>query len=250
MGLLKTVFHVHTHYSDDANVSVQDLLAEARARNVQCLAVTDHDTIEGAQELASRCGPELRVIIGEEVSTRDGHLIGLFLQEHIPAGLSARRTAELIRSQEGLVIAPHPFNRLFGCSLRDRIHTLWGVLDAIEICNAQNLLPFADRRAAELARTHQMPQIVGVDVHHRDYLDSCYQVIPAFDDAGGFLASLRQAAFVLDHHPLSYFLQSARVAACSRLGLRPPAGYGERCSTPRRPVPVEAPQLPTPAPAE
>ena len=78
--LIKTVFHIHTDYSDDSNLSCKALYAEARRANVDCVVITDHDSIEGAVRLREIARESLRVIIGEEISTTDGHLIGLFLQ--------------------------------------------------------------------------------------------------------------------------------------------------------------------------
>ena len=123
-NVLKTVFHVHTDYSDDSNISISHLIDACAHRKVNCIAVTDHDTIAGARELAAHAGPSLRVIIGEEISTIDGHLIGLFLRERIEPGMPVRRSAEAIHDQGGLVVVPHPFNRIFGCSLNEKVYEI------------------------------------------------------------------------------------------------------------------------------
>lgn len=234
MAFIKTVFHIHTDYSDDSNLSLLRLVGEARERGVGCVAVTDHDSIAGAVRLAEMAGDDLRVIVGQEVSTSDGHLIGLFLQDLVEPGMSVRRTAEAIRQQGGLVVVPHPYNRLFDCSLGDRVYDILDLIDIVEIVNAQNLSPFPNRRARELARRHGLPAIAGTDAHHRGYLDSCYQMMHGFDGPAGFVASLQTARLHVSAHPLSYFLRTAWLLGREWLGLGPPAGYGVNAAASRR----------------
>lgn len=231
---IKTVFHVHTHYSDDGNASVQDIIDNARLSGVDCVAVTDHDSIEGARKLDAIAPDDLHVIIGEEISTADGHLVGLFLSEQIRPGMSARETAEAIRDQGGLVVVPHPFNRMFGCSLRDRAYEILDLIDVVEIANAQNLSPWPNRRAAAFAKQHDLPGIAGGDVHHRGYLGTSFQWMRSFDGPEGFVASLRSARLIRRAQPISYFARSAYVHLCGRLGLKWPADYGTRANSRRK----------------
>lgn len=226
MQLLKTVFHIHTDYSPDSDFSVEGLLAEARARGVRCLAITDHDTIEGARAVAALAGPDLRVIIGEEISTNRGHLIGLFLREPIEPGQSPRRTAELVRRQGGVVVVPHPFNRLFDCSLREAVYDVIDLLDAVEVSNAQNCLPLANRRALALAERFNLPMLVGADAHHPGSLDACYQLMPAFSGPREFVQVLGRTQRFAGRHPVGYFLRTALVTLSDRLGLDVPERYG------------------------
>ena len=242
--LLKTVFHVHTDYSDDANTSPEQLLVDAGAAGVDCVAVTDHDAIEGAQHLASLAGSDLQIIVGQEVSTADGHLIGLFLRERIEPGLSARRTAEQIKQQGGLVVTPHPFNTLFGCSLRERVFDLIDLIDVVEVCNAQNLWSRPNRKAEAFAHRYAFLTLVGSDMHHRGWLDSCYQWIEPFEGPEAFLAALAEARFVQGRHPLSYFVRSANLCLRSRMGWPLPDAYGRNCIWQRpklEPVPISVP---------
>lgn len=227
---IKTVFHIHTDHSDDSNASVSDLAACAARCGVGCLAVTDHDTIEGARRLAATARGDLEVIIGEEVSTRDGHLVGLFLKEHVEPGMTVRATAEAIHAQGGLVVVPHPFNRIFDCSLRDRVHGILDLIDVVEVFNSQNLLAGPNRQALRFALRHGLPAIVGADTHHRGYLDSCYQWIEPFEGPTDFIASLRRAHFVARRHPLSYFVRTAGVVLRGKLRGDAPRGYGRNCT--------------------
>lgn len=233
MPSVKTVFHVHTDYSDDCNASVEDILDQAVRMGVGCVTITDHDTIAGALALSRIAGDRLKVVVGEEISTSEGHLIGLFLREEIQPGLSPRRTAELIRDQGGLVIAPHPFNSIFGCSLRDSVYGIVDLLHAVEVCNAQNLLSRANRQAERFASQFRLPPIVGADVHHRGHLDACFQWMQPFEGPQGFIESLKHAHFVEGRHTLGYFVRTAWCIFRDRSGLGTPAGYGRNARAQR-----------------
>ncbi len=239
MGLVKTVFHVHTDYSDDSNLSLCCLIDQAQERGVGCVTVTDHDSIDGACRLADMAGAELQVIVGEEISTQDGHLIGLFLRDFIEPGMPVRRTAEAIREQGGLVVVPHPYNRLFDCSLGDKAYDILDLIDIVEIANAQNLSPSPNRKARQFAGRNGLPAIVGTDVHHRGYLDTCYQMMRDFDGPAGFVASLRTAQLHAKAHPLGYFFRTAWVLGRYHLGLGVPAGYGVNATSIRTVVPAK-----------
>lgn len=192
MQRLKTVIHIHTNYSFDASTSPVELLETARARGVDCLAITDHDEIDGALEARELGG--VQIIVGEEVSSADGHVIGLFLTERIPPGLRVEETAERIRAQGGLVLVPHPFASLCRNSLHgNALARLLPRVDAVEVHNAQNPLPWENWRALRFARRHGLPQYVGDDTHIRGYLAACYQRLPAFDGPAGFLTALGKA---------------------------------------------------------
>jgi hypothetical protein len=174
--------HLHTVFSDGAD-EPEDVVDAARRRGLDVLAVTDHDTIEGALLAARHAaghegGPE--VIIGEEVSSRDGHILGLFLQRLVPRGLSAEETVDLIHAQQGIAIAAHPFWH------QEQQRHRWphGVgpellakvpFDAVECWNG-GLTPsmyLANRRASRMARLLGMAGIGGSDAHIREAVGLC-----------------------------------------------------------------------------
>src|SRR5437773_851022 len=149
--------HLHTCHSDGAP-TVRALLEHVAARtHLNVIAITDHDTIVGALEardIMRRASYPFEVIVGEEVTTRDGHLVGLFLHECVPPGLSADKTIAAIHVQDGLAFAPHPFFR--AQQRAERPITMVGLgtlvarldLDAIETINATPFLGLANRRAS------------------------------------------------------------------------------------------------------
>jgi predicted metal-dependent phosphoesterase TrpH len=190
MKRIKLAIHLHTHYSYDGNLSPAALVAAARRAGLDCIAITDHDELDGALE-AEALG-EIRVIIGEEISSADGHLIGLFLEQRIPPGLSGQQTIDEIHAQGGVALAPHPFCTLCSNSLHGAVHRLAHRLDGVEVFNAQNPLPWQDRRAAAFARQVGLPAYAGMDAHLR-YLPAAYQIMPDFTDPASFQQSLAQA---------------------------------------------------------
>jgi predicted metal-dependent phosphoesterase TrpH len=238
---LKTVFHVHTDYSDDSDNNIGHLLDAAARCGVDVMAVTDHDTLDGARALADEAPPGLTIIVGQEISTTDGHLIGLFLHEAIAPGLPVRATAREVQRQGGLVVVPHPFNIMFGCGLREAVYDVIDLIDIVEVSNAQNLLPFPNRKAGQFANFSELPMLVGADSHHRDSLCASYQLLPPFDSPVSFLAAVNQALLVPGRHTLGYFTRSAMIVLRDRLGLPAPAGYGANCHSSRRRVPLPRP---------
>ena len=234
MRRIKVAIHLHTHHSWDSNLTPAALVAAARRAGLDCHAITDHNTIDGAFE-ARRVG-DMRVIVGEEISSAEGHLIGLFLERPVPPGLSAEETIAEIRAQRGAVLAPHPFVTLCRNSLQAAIWHLVEQLDAVEIFNAQNPLPADDARAAEFARQTGLPGYVGMDAHVR-WLPATYQVMPDFTDSRSFLRSLRQAELLTSRVGLRYGAVMAFRHIWDRLLPGRVPGFGERA---RPGVTVEA----------
>lgn len=238
---LKTVFHVHTDYSDDSDNSIEHLLDAAARCGVDVLAVTDHDTLDGAWALADVAPSGLTIIVGQEISTVDGHLIGLFLHEAIAPNLPVRAAAREVHRQGGLVVVPHPFNVMFGCGLCEAVYEIVDLIDIVEVSNAQNLLPFPNSKARQFATFSELPMLVGTDSHHCDSLCASYQFLPYFNSPTSFLTAVDQALLVPGRHSLGYFAHSAIVVLRNCLGLPAPAGYGASCRSSRRRNPQPEP---------
>jgi predicted metal-dependent phosphoesterase TrpH len=140
----------------------------AAARGLTHVAITDHERIDGAQAAQKVAPPDLTVIVGEEVRTTQCDLIGLFLDEAVPAGLTAADTARRIRDQGGLVGLPHPYDRFRASGgerlLEDELDELLGLVDYIEVFNAR-LIGSGNHRAAELAARRSLPGVAVSDAH-------------------------------------------------------------------------------------
>ncbi len=179
--------HMHTCYSDGAP-TVEALLRHVVTRTtLDVIAIADHDTITGAleaREIARQEGYRVEVVVGEEVSTRDGHLVGLFLRERVAPGLSARETIAAIHAQDGLAFAPHPYLRVR--QRGDRPITMIGLgdlvrelnLDAIETINATPFLRGANRRAVAYNRTRRLPALGNSDGHIPHAVGKGYTLFP------------------------------------------------------------------------
>ncbi|HZU61120.1 MAG TPA: glycosyltransferase, partial [Solirubrobacteraceae bacterium] len=133
--LIDVDLHMHTDHSYDCATPVEVLLSEARARGLGAIAITDHNEISGALEARAKADG-LKVIVAEEVKTADqGEVIGLFIEEKIPRGLSLQETITEIKRQGGLVYVPHPFDRMHAVPDYEHLLAVIDDVDAIEVFN-------------------------------------------------------------------------------------------------------------------
>lgn len=156
--------HTHSVASPDGALTVHDYTTMLASGKLNYIAVTDHDRIDFATRLRAELGPQ--IIVGQEVTTRDGEIIGLYLHRKIRAGLSARETAERIRAQGGVVYVPHPFE-----TVRKGVteHTLSSIADLVDIIETHNgrALQNRGRRAAQWAHEQNTAQAASSDAHGR-----------------------------------------------------------------------------------
>ena len=138
--IVKAEFHCHTSYSKDSLVSIQDLLITCQSKGLQRVVITDHNNIQGAVE-ANALDPH-RFIVGEEIMTKQGELLGFFLKEQVPAGLSPMETIEILRSQGAFISVSHPFDAFrSGHWAPENLMNIVPYIDAIEVFNSRCLFP-------------------------------------------------------------------------------------------------------------
>ena len=194
--MLKADFHMHTHFSPDSEVSPQRLVDRCNEVGLNCIAVTDHNTIEGA--LAVQRIASFMVIVGEEVGSTEGEITGLFLKEAVPPGLSPLETANRIKAQGGLVSIPHPFDRFRREVIsRAALDELIPHVDIVEVFNSRNSLSADDRKAQDLALEHGLLTSGVSDAHTTIELGRTYVEMPEFDGTpGGFKQALAEGTIV------------------------------------------------------
>ena len=198
-GFVRVDCHSHTMWSGDSTTTVDELLDAVTASGIDVLAITDHSTTSGALHLREVL--PCRVIVGEELRTGPGELLGLFLTERIPFGVSPEEFCRRVRDQGGLVSAPHPFDPMRNALAPHVLRSLAerGLLDVIEVFNAKISLQHLNAVAAAFAAEFDLPGVVGSDAHVPDALGAAYLEMPDFTDSRSFLQGLR-GALVVGHH--------------------------------------------------
>jgi predicted metal-dependent phosphoesterase TrpH len=169
---VKADLHVHTIYSSDSVITPEDLVFYAKKRGLNAVAVTDHNQIAGARKIAAET--DFLIIPGTEVSSRDGHIVGLNVNEVIPRDLSADETVDRIHRAGGVAIACHPY-ALFKGSIGQHVTAKF---DAVETINASSF-PFrsASSKAEKLAKQFNLPRVAGTDAHYAPVIGCAYTVI-------------------------------------------------------------------------
>ena len=223
---LRADFHSHSNYSRDSVIGPQAFVDNCLRKRVDCIAVTDHNEIEGAfviQKLArERAEGKLKVVIGEEVNTAEGEIIGLFLKELVPRGMSPEDTIDAIHAQGGLVVIPHPYDIFRRSVLTDEaIDRVKTAVDAIEGFNCRNILARHDQKARETAAGVDKPFTLGTDAHSPWEIGAASLELDDFDTPQDMLRSLRGGRIV-GHRSLPMVHWISTYAKIRwRLGLRP-----------------------------
>jgi len=187
--------HMHTRWSHDCSIEPAALVDHAESEGLGAIAVTDHNVFGGALETVEIAqGRDLMVIPGEEVKTdRDGEVIGLFLREEIPRGLSFADTVAAIREQEGVVYVPHPFDRMHSIPAPATLHRHLPEIDVLEVYNARLLFDAYNDEALRFARKYGLLHGAGSDAHVLQGVGTGALRMRQFDGPEEFLLSLRTA---------------------------------------------------------
>ena len=198
--------HMHTEWSHDCSIAVPDLLDHAEAIGLGAIAVTDHNRFGGAQEAVEQArGRKLTVIPAEEVKTDgQGEVIGLFLEEEIPRGLSFADTIAAIRAQGGLVYLPHPFDRMHAIPSPRTLHRHLADIDVFEVYNARLLRESFNTEALRFARKYDLTMGAGSDAHVLPGVGTGVVRMRAFNGPEEFLVSLNGAEILRRPKSLMY----------------------------------------------
>jgi glycosyltransferase involved in cell wall biosynthesis len=196
--------HMHTDHSPDCATPVDTLLDTAKRVGLGAIAITDHNEISGALEARDRANG-IKVIVAEEVKTADqGEVIGLFIEEKIPRGMSLQETIAEIRRQGGLVYVPHPFDRMHAVPDYEHLLDVVEDIDAIEVFNPRVAFSAFNEEAARFAAKYRIVAGAGSDSHVAQGLGSVKIRMRDFDGPEEFLESLRDADIVRKKQSLLY----------------------------------------------
>jgi len=191
--LLKADLHIHTKYSLDCNTPLEQIISRCEEVGINCIAISDHGTIEGALKMVDIA--PFPVIVAEEILTTHGEIMGMFLKEGIPNGISAEETISRIRAQGGLVNIPHPFSTLRASALSSEILeelVTQGQIDLVEVFNARSILRRSSARAQIFAQKYGIPAGAGSDAHTLSEIGNGYVEMPEFNGKEDFLNALVQ----------------------------------------------------------
>jgi predicted metal-dependent phosphoesterase TrpH len=215
----KVDLHSHTYWSKDCLVSFESIIAFCRRRGIDRIAITDHNTVEGALKMAA-LAPEL-VIPGEEIMTDRGEILAYFVKETVPPGLSPAETLRRLREQGAVISVSHPFDRFRkGAWELDDLMAIKDQVDAVEVFNARCIFDEDNHKAQGFARQHRLPGTAGSDAHSYVEYGGGHLLIDPFDGPEAFRAALKTATFAGKLSPAFVHGNSSAAKWLKKLGLR------------------------------
>jgi predicted metal-dependent phosphoesterase TrpH len=189
--LIKADFHMHTEYSMDCEMKLEDIIERCLKMELDCIAISDHGTIEGALKLREMA--PFKVIVAEEVLTPNGEIMGFFLEEAVPSGISVDEAIKRIKVQGGAVGLPHPFDPFRGLTLPpEEIEALADKIDFVEVFNARSPINSTADKALDYAARYNLPGTAGSDSHSVREIGRTYVEMPDFETIEEFLEALPQ----------------------------------------------------------
>jgi len=184
---LKIDLHVHTCYSRDSSITLKQVVAYSKKRGLDGVAITDHNTVKGALKLKTR---DILVVPGIEVSTLNGHLLGLNVTTPIPAKLGIEETIHLIHEAGGIAVAPHP-TTFYKSPPSRRVSSY----DAIEVINASSIpFPVFTYLSKRFAAGLGLPQTGGSDSHYAPEIGAAYTIVEADPDVDEIGCAIKRGA--------------------------------------------------------
>lgn len=185
-------FHTHTTMSPDGALTAAHYRKAFERRLLDVVAVTDHNTTDMAKQLQTELGD--RIIVGEEITTLDGEIIGLYLQETIPPLLSAQETVRHIREQGGLVYIPHPFETVRKGLTNEVLASIADEVDIIEAYNGRAVFQNRTKDALEWAQVHAVPVAASSDAHGPVGWNKTYTVLGEMPTRSTLMRLLKDAS--------------------------------------------------------
>ena len=198
--MIKIDLHTHSVGSPDGGITLEEYSRLLDDKVLDMIAVTDHDSIEQALVIQSKLGP--RIIIGEEITSLEGEIIGLFLNQKIEPGLSAIKTVQAIKSQGGLVYIPHPFETVRKGITQSVIDSISDEIDIVEVYNGRAVFQNKGPQALTWARLHNKIGAASSDAHGLKGIGTTYSSVESVPTKESFLEVLKTVRLTTKRPPL------------------------------------------------
>ena len=184
--------HIHSEYSPDSSSRIDDILEVANKRNIDIIAISDHNTVDGTSEVMAKTrNTDILAIPSIEVSSTLGHILGFGCEENIPRDLSPQETIDRIHDLGGLAIIPHPYC-FYRHGLLCKIDYEELKIDAIETKNARFIVGYCNGKAKKLSKKENIPELGASDAHYWKFVGDCYSLIDAEKDIDSVLKSIKK----------------------------------------------------------
>ena len=188
--MLKMDSHIHSNYSPDSLSKISDILKVAQKRNIDVIAISDHNTVDGTPEAIQKTkNTDILAIPSIEISSSKGHILGFGCEEMIPSGLSPEDTIDRIHDLGGISIIPHPY-----CFYRHGLLCKSDYkdlkIDAIEIKNARFIIGYCNNKAKKLSKKENIPQLGASDAHYYKFVGDCYSLVDSQKDIDSVLKAI------------------------------------------------------------
>ena len=184
--------HIHSEYSPDSSSRIDDILEVANKRNIDIIAISDHNTVDGTSEVMAKTrNTDILAIPSIEVSSTLGHILGFGCEENIPRDLSPQETIDRIHDVGGLAIIPHPYC-FYRHGLLCKIDYKELKIDAIETKNARFIVGYCNGKAKKLSKKENIPELGASDAHYWKFVGDCYSLIDAEKDIDSVLKSIKK----------------------------------------------------------
>ena len=188
--MLKMDSHIHSEYSADSNSKIDYILEYAKRRNIDVIAISDHNTVDGTPEVLRKTkNTDILAIPSIEISSTDGHILGFGCEENIPKGLTPEDTIDRIHDLGGLAIIPHPYCFYRHGLLHKRAYKDLKI-DAIETKNARFIAGYCNNKAKKLSKKENLPSLGASDAHYWKFVGDCYSLIDAEKDIDSILKAI------------------------------------------------------------
>jgi predicted metal-dependent phosphoesterase TrpH len=198
--MIKIDLHTHSVGSPDGGITLEEYARLLDDKVLDMIAVTDHDSIEQALAIQNKLGP--RIIIGEEITSLEGEIIGLFLSQKVEPGLSALQTVQAIKSQGGLVYIPHPFETVRKGVTQAAIDSISDEIDIVEVYNGRAVFQNKGPQALTWARLNNKIGAASSDAHGLKGVGTTYSSVETVPVKESFLEVLKTARLTTKRPPL------------------------------------------------